>query len=69
MDTSYMSNQLSTSGLSKKHLVEIVQLKLSNSLDEYHLKGKKFKNTLEKASKALAAIIAKQDSKRKKCEE
>jgi hypothetical protein len=69
MDMDYMSNQLSTSTPSKKRLTEVVQLKLANSLGEYHLKGKKYKSTLEKASKALASIIAKQDGKKKKAKE
>jgi hypothetical protein len=64
-----MSDQLSTRCPSKKHLEEIVQLKLANSLNEFNLKGKKFKGTLEKASKTLASIIDKQNRKRKKTEE
>ena len=66
MDTSYMTMQPADGTVSKKRLAELLQLKLANSLDEYHLKGKKFKNTLEKASKALASIIAKQNGKKKK---
>ena len=66
MDTTYMSEQPIQKNLSKKRLTEILQLKLANSLGEYHLKGKKFKSTLEKTSKALAGIIVKQDSKKKK---
>lgn len=69
MDTSYMTRQPASGNISKKRLTEILQLKLANSLDEYHLKGKKFKSTLEKASKALASIIAKQDGKKKKAKE
>jgi hypothetical protein len=69
MDTSYMTSQPAGGGISKKRLTEVLQLKLTNSLDEYHLKGKKFKSTLEKASKALAAIIAKQEGKKNKAKE
>jgi hypothetical protein len=69
MDTTYMSKQPATIKVSKKSLAEVLQLKLANSLDEYHLKGKKFKSTLEKASKVLASIIAKQDGKKKKAKE
>ena len=66
MDSTYLSKQPATLNVSKKRLSEVLQLKLANSLDEYHLKGKKFKSTLEKASKALASIIAKQDRKKKR---
>jgi hypothetical protein len=69
MDINEMSKQPITEGISKKHLAEILQLKLTNSLDEYHLKGKKFKSTLQKTSKALASIIDKQYRKQKKTEE
>ena len=69
MDSTYMSKQPATINVSKKRLAEVLQLKLANSLYEYHLKGKKFKNTLEKASKALASIIAKQDGKKRKAKE
>lgn len=64
-----MTRQPAGGGVSKKRLTEVLQLKLANSLDEYHLKGKKFKSTLEKASKALASIIAKQHAKKKKAKE
>lgn len=69
MDATYMSKQPATANVSKKNLTEVLQLKLANSVDEYHLKGKKFKNALEKASKALASLIAKQDRKKKKAKE
>ena len=66
MDVNYVPIQSTPGSVSKKRLSEILQLKLANSLDEYELKGKKFKNTLEKASKAFASMIAKQDRKRRK---
>jgi hypothetical protein len=69
MDVNYVPTLSTPRSVSKKRLSEVLQLKLANSLDEYHLKGKKFKNTLEKASKAFASMIAKQDRKKKKAKE
>ena len=45
--------------LSKKELSKTVFEKLSGSISEYHLKGKKQKKRLEKVSKLLAGDIAK----------
>lgn len=45
--------------ISKKELSKSVFEKLSGSLGEYHLKGKKLENRLEKVSRQLAGDIAK----------
>lgn len=49
--------------LSKKALSKVVFEKLSGSLVDYHLKGKKLENRLEKVSKRLAGDIVKGQKK------
>jgi hypothetical protein len=69
MDINYMSMQSNAINYSKKHLRELIQLKLTNSLDEFQLSGKKFDKQLKKASKVFAAIVAKENRKQKKVQE
>ncbi|WP_205509960.1 hypothetical protein [Longitalea arenae] len=64
-----MSQQVNTADLSKKQISQIVQHRLANSLDGFHLSGKKFDARLKKASKVFAAMIAKENRKQKKAQQ
>lgn len=57
-----------TMNLSKKKISELVYLKMSNSLSEFNLNGRKFKNKLKKVSKQVAKDIAKANKNQKKME-
>jgi hypothetical protein len=58
--------KLNLDKLSKKQISQLVYDRLMISLSEFDLHGKKVENSLKKSSKALAQIIAKQHSKKKK---
>jgi hypothetical protein len=50
--------------LSKKQILENVYIRISNSLAEFDLHGKKFENKLKKASKLIAKDILKASKKK-----
>jgi hypothetical protein len=53
---------------SKKKIAELIYLKISSSLSDFDLSGKKFENKVKKVSKLLARDIARSYKKKEKLE-
>ncbi|OQP67490.1 hypothetical protein [Niastella populi] len=65
LDSTRQTETLPTPEFSKKKLTELVYLKITSSLSEFNLSGKKFESKVKKVSKSFAKDIARSYKKEK----